>query len=207
VSVTGTLQAQAPKCAPGQLDMQSTQTAMKAVESVSYPEITRVRMKLGTFHSRNDFFRIRFSILRFLLPVPMQYSVQVNPDFFTKQPPAEGMCAILAHELAHVVSLSQGNRLRRLGLVKLISGSYTAAFERKTDLEAIHRGYADGLKQYRAWVYLNIPADKVAEKRRRYFSPEEIDAVERRLQQQPELLEYWRQHPPRNLGEVNENSR
>jgi hypothetical protein len=53
----------------------------------------------------------------------------------------------------HVVSLSRFNRIRRFGLVRLLSKRQTAKFERRTDLEAIHRGYGDGLKSYREWVY------------------------------------------------------
>jgi hypothetical protein len=136
----------------------------------------------------------------------MRYFIDVNPSLFHGQAPAEGICAVLAHELAHVVSLSQGNRIRRFGLVRLLSHGYTAKFERGTDLEAIHRGYGDGLKSYRTWVYTHIPPEKLAEKRRNYFSPEEIAAIQVELQAQPELLVQWRRQVPENLAAI-ENGR
>jgi len=129
----------------------------------------------------------------------MRYFVDVNPALFREQAPSDGVCAILAHELAHVVSLSRGSRIRRLGLVRLLSKRQTTKFERRADLDAIHRGYGDGLKNYRTWVYVHIPPNKLPEKRRNYFSPEEIAAIDKKLLEQPDLFAYWCEHVPMNL--------
>ena len=99
----------------------------------------------------------------------------------------------------HVLSLSHGNRIRRLGLVRLLSKAYISKFERRTDLEAIHRGYGDGLKSYRVWVYAHVPPNKLGEKRRNYFSPEEITAIQKGVQKHPDLFAYWSRHVPANL--------
>jgi hypothetical protein len=178
---------------------------IQEVRRRSFPELARVDLRVRTFHSQSDYFRTRFSPSRFLLPVRMRYFIDVNPTLFQGQAPAEGICAVLAHELAHVVSLSHGNRIRRFALVRLLSPGYTARFERGTDLEAIHRGYGDGLKSYRNWVYTHIPPGKLAQKRRNYFSPEEIAAIQIKLQKQPDLLVDWRKHVPEDLQEI-ENS-
>ncbi len=174
----------------------------RQVREASFPELARVKFQIQDFRSENDYFRTRFSVARFFFLLPMRYSVQVNPRLFTEQAPAPGVCAILAHELSHLTVLSHGNRIRRFGLVRLVSGGYTARFERKTDLEAIHRGYGEGLKVYRNWVYGHIASGKLAEKRRRYFSPEEIDAIEQRLREHPDILTYWQKHVPLNLADV-----
>lgn len=142
---------------------------------------------------------------RFLLLTRMRYFVEVNPALFQEQAPPDAVCAILAHELVHIVSLSRGNRIRRFGLVRLLSRHHTVRFERGADLEAIHRGYGDGLKSYRGWVYAHIPPSKLPEKLRNYFSPEEIAAIQIKLQEQPDLLEYWREHVPANLHEIQSN--
>jgi hypothetical protein len=139
---------------------------------------------------------------RFLLLMRMRYFVDVNPVLLQCNAPSDGTRAIVAHELAHVVSLSHGNRLRRLGLIRLISERYTVKFERGADLEAIHRGYGDGLKAYRTWVYNHIPPDKLQQKLRTYFSPDEITAIQVKLQERPDLFEYWKRHVPRNLQEI-----
>jgi hypothetical protein len=142
-----------------------------------YPELNLAQVKVRTFHSDYDYFRTRFSLGRFFTLRPMRYFVEVNPRLVELNPPPEGVCAILGHELAHILTMSHGNRLRLFGLLRLASPAYTTRFERRADLEAIHRGFAPGLKSYRQWVYRNIPPEKVARKKRDYFTPEEIDAM------------------------------
>ena len=172
------------------------------VRGSSFPELSHIELRVRAFRSQSDYFRTRFSLSRFLLFMPMRYFVDVNPRLFLRPPPSEGICAILAHELAHVVSLSRGNRVRRLGLIRLISRRYTVKFERRADLEAIHRGYGDGLKMYRTWVYAHIPPGKLQQKLRNYFSPDEITAIQVKLQEQPHLFQYWSDHVPTNLQEI-----
>jgi hypothetical protein len=176
--------------------------AIGQARHISFSELAQVDLGVRTFHSQSDYFRTRFSTARFLLLMRMRYFIEVNPAVAEQQARLDGVCAILAHELVHVVSMSRGNRIRRLGLVRLLSKRYTAKFERGADLEAIHRGYGDGLKHYRSWVYTHIPPSKLPEKLRNYFSPEEIAAIEARLQQQPDLFRYWKKHVPRSLQEI-----
>jgi len=172
------------------------------VRRSSFPELTHIELRVRAFRSQSDYFRTRFSLSRFLVFMPMRYFVDVNPALFLRPPPSDGICAIFAHELAHVVSLSRGNRIRRLSLIRLISRQYTVKFERGADLEAIHRGYGDGLKTYRTWVYTHIPSGKLQQKLRNYFSPEEITAIQVKLQEQPDLFQYWSEHVPTNLQEI-----
>jgi hypothetical protein len=186
----------------GNLGIRATGTVLQSILDTSYPELTHVDLRVRSFRSQSDYFRTRFSLSRFLLPMRMRYFVDVNPALFQEQAPSEGVCAILAHELVHVVSLSRGNRIRRLGLVRLLSKGQTTKFERRADLEAIHRGYGDGLKSYREWVYVHIPPSKLQEKRRNYFSPEEIAAIEKKLLEQPDLFAYWSEHVPMNLRAI-----
>jgi len=175
---------------------------LRTVKGASFPELKNVNVATGSFRSEADYFRTRFSVTRFLLLLPMRFRVEVNPKLYSEKAPGDGVCAILAHELVHVTDLKRGNRIRRFGLVRLLSGRYTARFERKTDLEAIARGYGEGLKGYRAWVYGHVPPGKVEGKKRRYFSPEEIAAIEKGLHQKPELLDYWRKRVPMSLEEA-----
>jgi hypothetical protein len=177
------------------------------VRGASFSELAHIELRVRTFRSQSDYLRTRFSFSRFLLFMPMQYFVDVNPALFQEQAPSDGVCAILAHELVHIVSLSRGNRIRRFGLVRLLSKRQTAKFERRTDLEAIHRGYGDGLRSYRKWVYAHISPNKLQEKRRNYFSPEEIGAIQILLQERPELFGYWNAHVPMSLQEIQNGSR
>jgi hypothetical protein len=185
----------------------ATGAVIQEVKAESFPELTRVDLRVRTFHSQSDYFRTRFSWSRFLLPVRMRYFVDVNLNLFQNQTPSDGVCAILAHELVHVVSLSRGNRIRRFGLVRLLSKRQIAKFERAADLEAIHRGYGDGLRSYRVWVYAHIPPDKLQQKQSNYFSPEEIAEIQKKLQAHRELFAYWRKHVPMNLLEIQNGPR
>jgi hypothetical protein len=87
-------------------------------------------------------------------------------------------------------------------LVHLASPGYTAQFERRTDLGAIQRGFAPGLKDYRAWLYRNIPASSVAGQERDYFSPAEIEALLDRFARDTALLEYWKRHVPLRAAQI-----
>lgn len=184
------------------LTLDATASLMQTVKGASFPELASADLRMRAFHSPSDYLQTRFSLPRFFLLRPMRYFVEINPRLFQQQAPDDGVCAILAHELSHVVSLSHGNRVRRFGLIRLLSRGYTAKFERATDLEAIHRGYAEGLKSYRLWVYLHAPSNKLAAKRRNYFSPMEIAAIQTKLTEEPELLGYWRKHVPMSLGQI-----
>jgi len=175
---------------------------IQKVRRSSFPELAHIDLRVRAFRSQSDYFRTRFSLSRFLFLMPMRYFVDVNPDLLQRQAPSDGTCAIVAHELAHVLSLSHGNRIQRLGLIRLISERYTMRFERNADIEAIHLGYGDGLKTYRTWVYKHIPPNKLQRKLRNYLSPDEITAIQMKMQEQPDLFEYWKRHVPTNLQEI-----
>ena len=51
-------------------------------------------------------------------------------------------------------------------------------YERQTDEQALERGCATGLKAYRLWLYDRVDDETEAQKRRDYYTPEEIDAWE-----------------------------
>jgi hypothetical protein len=154
------------------------------------------------FRSDSDYFRTSFSATRFATGVKMRYFVLVNPEWRTQGAPIEGVQAILAHELAHVEDLAGEKRIRLFGLAGLLSETRTARFERRADLNAVARGYGSGLKTYRAWLYNHVPAEKLAEKRRDYFSPEEIDAILAATAEHPDLFDYWLRHVPLSLADV-----
>ena len=175
---------------------------VQEVQTASYPELKDARIEVKTFRSESDYFQSRFSFGRFFTGRQMRYIIFVNPAVYDKNCPDAALRAIVAHELAHILYYRQRNRLELFGLARLAGAGFTARFERGADLEALARGYGDGLKQYRAWLYQNIPSSKLAAKRRDYFSPEEIDALTAALQTRPALLDYWRKHPPCNLEKI-----
>lgn len=168
----------------------------------SFPNLIGIDIRVKRFQSDTDYFRTSLSAVRFFAGVKMRYYVLVNPEWRARGAPVEGVQAILAHELAHVEDLTRGKRIRLFRLASLVSKTRTARFERRADLEAVARDYGCGLKAYRVWLYNHVPAEKLAEKRRDYFSPEEIEAILAATSQQPDLFDYWLRHVPMTLADV-----
>jgi len=191
--------ASAPKVQP---TLERTQVLIERIRSASYPELTTAEIELRPFQKTSDFFRVRPRIADVFARKNLRYIIQFNPRVYELQAPENGMEAIIAHELGHVAYLNKRNRLKHLGLLRLLSGSFVSNFERRTDLEAISRGYGEGLKTYRQWLYQHVPQKDLAEKRRDYFSPEEIDSILLRVKQCPSLLDSWLEKPPRNLQDI-----
>jgi hypothetical protein len=175
---------------------------MERVRDASFPELRNTEIQVRILKSNSDFFRSRLRFPDFFLRRKIRYVIKVNPEIFQLEAPEEGLEAIMAHELSHVAYLQKKKRLELLGMARLISGRFTSNFERRTDLEAISRGYGEGLESFRLWLYPHIPQAKLNEKRLNYFSPVEIAALLSKVRACPELLEYWLRHPPRNLPEI-----
>ena len=167
----------------------------------SYPELKGADIRIKSFRSRSDYFKARFGIPQYFFG-KMRYLIFVNPRVFELRAPEAGVRAIIAHELGHVVYFKRRIRVRLVGLARLSSKRFTAEFERWADLEAISLGYGEGLKEYRRWLYQNVPASRLAEKQRNYFSPDEIDAILSASHIRPELLEYWLKHVPLSLNQI-----
>lgn len=123
----------------------------------SFPELSAVKIVVKTFESDSNYFNSRFSIGRFMTLRKMRYLIYINPQDFNKNAPSEGVEAIVAHELAHVLYFRERNRFELIGLVALANKSFATSFEHKTDLVAIERGFGHGLKQFREWLYKNVP--------------------------------------------------
>ena len=179
-----------------------TRELVAEIKKASFPELSETIVQVELFTSESDYFVTRLSLVRFLPGRRINFLLKVNPQVFAFAAPEEGLRAIIAHELGHVVWLKQKNRMQYLGLVRLTGKKFTARFERGTDLLAVARGYADGLSAYRQWLYQHIPPKKLAEKRRNYFSPEEIAALQAELKQHPEKLTKWLKNPPLNRKEI-----
>lgn len=182
--------------------VEKTEKLIGEIIPASFPELEGAKIKVKLFKSKSNYFKSRFSTFRFLTFREMRYLIYVNPAVFEKNAPEEGIRAILAHELSHVLYYRRKNRLELIGLIGLTDRSFTAKFERKTDLEAIKRGYGAGLKQYRRWLYDNVPAKDLEGKKRDYFSPEEIDLILEIAGKKPEIFEVWKRDTPRNVGEL-----
>ena len=152
------------------------QAAIDDVRNAAYPELARTKISVRPLCSPSDYMRARFSLERYFLARRMEYFILVNPRLMLLQAPPDVIRAIAAHELAHISYYRRGNRWQLLGMIRMLSAQWRSRFERTADGEAIRRGFGAGLKEYRRWLYVNIPSAKLPEKMRDYLSPEEIDA-------------------------------
>jgi hypothetical protein len=185
----------------------SAQALLQSVRAASFPELSHtVIIRVREFHSSGDYFRTRFSVARYASLRKMRFYLEVNLRVFELGAPAEAVRAIIAHELEHVLYLSRRSRLSMLSLARLASAKYTTRFERGADLGAIGRGYGSGLIVYRQWLYQHIPPGALAAKRRDYFSPEEISAIQSIIQKHPETLSYWSRHVPLSIEDIHKQA-
>ena len=176
ILVSATVLAQAQTTAP-----EWAERLLRQVRSSSFPELLDRHIRVQQFSGSPDYFQARFSISRFLTFRRMNYVIRVNSAAALLAAPEEGKRAIIAHELAHVAHYANGNRLRLLGLIRLASKGFREQFEKRADLEALQRGYAPGLKQYRIWLYQHVSAIVLDEKRRDYLTPEETEAMQQKI--------------------------
>ncbi len=186
--------------------IERTRSMVEEIRASSFPELRNVEIQIKAFDSPSDYFRSRFGWPQFFFG-RMRCILLVNPAAFERNAPDSAIRAIIAHELAHALYYKKGNRLRLVGLIRLVSKDFSARFERGADLQAIRRGYGEGLKQYREWLYRNVPSRKLEEKKRNYFSPQEIDAITLAVMKRPELMAEWMRRAPRSLSQIQEQAK
>jgi len=184
----------------GQADRNIAQL-VESVRAASYPQLKDEQITLGEMHSDYIYFESRFQFSSFFSH-KLRYLILFNPLAAARQVPREGLRAIAAHELAHIDYYYGQSRMGLVGLVRLVSAPFAARFERGADLEAIALGYGPGLASYRTWLYQNVPPSRMEEKKRDYFSPEEIAAILHAAERNPQVMRKFAACVPRNLAEI-----
>jgi hypothetical protein len=179
--------------------IEKTRKIVAEIVAKSYPELQNESIEIKKLVSESDYFQSRFSFGRYLTFRRMKFIIFVNPKVYELNAPENAVRSIVAHEIGHILYYSRKNRLQLLGLVNLSTKRFTQNFERRTDLEAIKRGYGEGLIAYRIWLYEHIPTKNIDVKKRNYFTPEEIQAIMKR----PEMIASWQKHVPKTLSEIN----
>lgn len=169
----------------------------------SFPRLEGRTIEVKPFESPSTFFKTRFSISHYLTLRGTRIILSVNPCVFKLGAPPDGIEAIIAHELAHAEDYIGRGPFRRIGLVGLISAKTLARFERRTDLVAIERGYSAGLIRYRQWLYGNLTAEQAKKKRRNYFTPEEIVAIDTIMVSEPKLFRELFLDVPLSIDDLN----
>jgi hypothetical protein len=175
---------------------------LDSVRAASFPQLTGVDISLHPMRSDYVYLESRFTFPSFFLARKVRYLILFNPDAIPRQVPPDGLRAIVAHELAHIDYFHRRRRIALVSLIRLLSASFAVRFERGADLKAIALGYGPGLESYRTWLYRNVPANKIEKKKRDYFSPEEIEAIQRAARQDPQIMGEFAACVPRGLAEI-----
>jgi len=178
---------------------QVEQIVQKLVQT-AFPELSHERLVLKSLSSEDVFFQSNFKPLSLLTKKPT-YVIQVNPGLFARQLPLEAARAILAHELSHTLDYQrQGlSGLARVGWQVMFHNQH---YEHRTDIQAISRGFGEGLIAYREWIYGQIPPTDLAKKQSTYYQPAQIRQLMQRWEQaQAEgnttnILTAWLKNPP-----------
>jgi hypothetical protein len=176
------------------------------VRHTSFPQLAAADITVHDLTSDFDYLQARFTVSSFFAR-RLQYMILFNQEAIRRQVPADGLRAIVAHELAHINYYENQSRMGLLSLVGLLLPSFTTRFERKADLDAIALGYGPGLETYRRWLYRNIAQARTAEKKRDYYTPEEIKALLAAEASHPGILRKFLRCVPLNLAQIREEDR
>ena len=137
-----------------------------------------VEVGLAPLPSETDFFNAGVDLTTVDLPgLERRYIIRANSAVFSgDEPPIGATAAILAHELQHILDYTAMSGEELVDFALEYSEGDITTVERATDEAVLARGCATGLKAYREWLYEQLDAETAAEKRRDYYTPDEIDA-------------------------------
>lgn len=151
---------------------------------LSFPELLGAkadgRIQYHSFHS-DDYF-VKTSFVSGYLKASEQrvYSIDTNPKLFhtflpvLPRPSLRAVQGILAHELMHLIDYEAASTT---ALLKVLKDEVFNPndYERATDERAFERGYAQGISEYRKWLYGRLDEKALKTKKKRYYTPEEIE--------------------------------
>lgn len=109
-----------------------------------------------------------------------EYVLEINQELYECSPSKSALKSIIAHELTHI----SGYEEMTLGEIINLGINYTskekrARYERQTDMNVIELGLADGLIEYRQWLYQRLNSEELELKKYYYLTPKEILALKR----------------------------
>ncbi len=158
-------------------DVDELRILLNEVRSNLYPQLDGVRIDLEPIVSETVYFNAAFDPANVEMPPrERRYIIGYNRRLFDAPPSYAAVVAVLAHELKHVLDYTEMDTEALIEFALWYMREDIAEYERATDEHALIVGCALALREFRVWLYDHIPPDAVEEKRRCYYTPEEIDA-------------------------------
>ncbi len=159
-----------------QQDLDKIKVQVEALKAAHFPDLSSKAIEFTALKSASDYFQASVKTTT-LTKKHRTYILKVNPVLFEDPPSEAALASILAHELTHIGEYRHRNwnQMVFLGLKYVFSRPFRIDFERDADLKVLELGLGEGLKDYRLWLYDRIDTATLAEKRKTYFTPEEIE--------------------------------
>lgn len=168
-------------------ELQPISKRVERLVEESFPELQGLEIKLKSMEAKDFFFATHVENA-YRRAKSRQYIVLVNTDILEREISSGALDGILAHELQHLVHYSKMNFFELAWLYLryelLEDEDYIVEYERRTDREALARGYHSQLEAYRIWLYKQFSSAIRKRKKLRYMTPDEIKKEAVRLAEQ-----------------------
>lgn len=139
------------------------------------PELDSATIELRSIESESTFLAANVDLSTATNePFDRSYIVQINPVVLKTELSGAGTAAILVHELKHILDYTRMDALAFAEFGLWYAQGDVAEYERATDLFSMERGCGKGLIEFRLWLYNQISAEVLEEKKQNYYTPEEI---------------------------------
>jgi hypothetical protein len=133
------------------------------------------RIALREFENDSYFLKTFFK-LGHILKDKRVYYLDINKKLYDCAPPKNALIAILAHELKHIDDYKDANSMQLIKLgIKMARKKTRSQYERKTDYFVMEKGMAEGIREYRYWIYKKLSENALKKKKCYYYTPEEIN--------------------------------
>lgn len=145
--------------------------------STYFKQISANNIQLESFNSSEVYFQTQ-PVIKSLIGNTFfrKYKLQYNPKVFSCPPSRKAIQAILVHEFEHINDYfkSSVKELINFGIKYALLPNYKAKYERATDVKACKKGFAQGLIEYREWIYTQLTPKQLKKKQEIYLTPEEL---------------------------------
>ncbi len=147
------------------------------VRSTYFKHIARHNITMESFNSSEAFFQTQPVVGTLLGNVYFRkYKLQYNPRIFFCPPSRKAIHAILVHEFEHINDYYESSAVELLGFATRykVFSKFRKNYERETDKKACAKGQAEGLIEYREWIYDKLTPKQLESKKAQYLTPEEL---------------------------------
>ena len=159
------------------LSMIKFKNILREVRSEKFPQLKNIRIIVTTFESDAYYLQAQPKTTTLLGNyASREYEVQLNLKLLDCPPSENALKSILVHEIEHIVDYTNWSNLEIIehGIHYSIDRTFRKEYERATDLKAMKRGAANGLIEYREWLYQRLTPKQLSTKKYYYYTPEEI---------------------------------